>query len=210
MLIFDMDGTLWNTIDVTYKSANEIASRYEEVKPFDITIIEKGMGLSSLENTKNYMPYLNVDQALYYLNEIIENTIKLISNEGAKIYDGTIETLKKLSKKYKLAIVTNNKDEYVEVFFKNTGLKEYFNDYMGAATYKITKAEAIRKVVDRNSEKNNYYIGDIKKDMDAAKESGIIFIHAKYGFEPTLKSKYFINKITELQALIKSIEDTNV
>lgn len=210
MLIFDMDGTLWNTVNATYKSANEVASKYDDLKSFSIDTIEKGMGLSSIENTKNYMPYLDVDKALYYLDKMLENTIKIISNEGADIYEGTIDTIKLLSKKYKLAIVTNSIDEYVEIFFDKTGLKEYFTSYIGAGTYNITKAEAIKRVVNMNKEENNYYIGDIKKDMEATIEAGITFIHAKYGFEPTLETKYYINSIKDLENLINTIEDTNV
>lgn len=210
MLIFDMDGTLWNTVKATYKSANEIASEYDEVKPFSISTIEKGMGLSSIENTKNYMPYLDTNKALYYINKIIENTIKIISIDGADIYEGTIDTIKILSKKYKLGIVTNNKDEYVEIFLEKTGLKGYFTSYIGAASYNIAKSEAIKRVVTINKEDNNYYIGDIKKDMEATIEAGITFIHAKYGFEPTLKTKYYINSIKDLEKLINTIEDTNV
>lgn len=46
MLIFDMDGTLWDTTETTYEAANIVADRYEEVKPFEMVTIKRGMGLN--------------------------------------------------------------------------------------------------------------------------------------------------------------------
>lgn len=206
MLIFDMDGTLWNTANTTLKSSNQIADKYEEVKSFTIDTINNGMGLSFKDNVVNYFPYLDKDKGSKYLNELIGNTIRLIDEDGTDIYDGVIDVIKKLSKEYKLAIVTNNNNEYVELFFKVSGLESYFTDYLGAATYNITKAEAIKIIMNRNNESDSYYIGDIKKDLDSAREAKCTFIHAKYGFGPDLKTKYYINDIKELPDKLKRIK----
>lgn len=205
MLIFDLDGTLWETTRTTYLAANQVAKMYPEVKEISMDVIKKGMGLSSNENALNYMPYLEVSKGIEYLRKISEINFKLIGENGAHVYDGVCDSIKKLSSKYKLGIITNNYDEYVEMFFKCSGLKDYFCDYMGAATYKITKGEAIRRMVDRNNEPDSFYIGDIKKDMDSTYEAGIRFIHARYGFEPTLETEYFINDISDLEKLLDKI-----
>ena len=70
MIIFDLDGTLWDTIDATYKAANKISNKYDDIKLITIDTVKSGMGLSSVENAKNYMPYLNESKALNYLKEI--------------------------------------------------------------------------------------------------------------------------------------------
>ena len=205
MIIFDLDGTLWDTTMSTYKAANAIAEEYEEVKNISIDTIKKGMGLGKEENAKNYMPYLDIDKALYYADKIIEKNIEFINNGEAILYDGVYDTITNLSKKYRLGIVTNNKDEYAQTFLNTSNLKEYFTDYIGAASYGITKAEAIKRMIDRNKESNSFYVGDIKKDMESTNEAGIKFIHAKYGFEPNVISKYYINDITELEPLLEKI-----
>lgn len=205
MLIFDLDGTLWETTETTFLAANEVSKMYPEVKEISMDVIKKGMGLSSSENAKNYMPYLDVSKGIEYLRKISEINFSLIGEKGAHLYDGVIDVIKSLSKKYKLGIITNNYDEYVQMFFKCSGLKDYFCDYMGAATYKITKGEAIKRMVERNNEPNSFYIGDIKKDMDSTYEAGIKFIHAKYGFEPSLKTEYYIDDITDLDELLDKI-----
>ena len=205
MIIFDLDGTLWNTAETTLEAANKIAQKYDEVKEFNINTIENGMGLNAKENAENYMPYLEEKKRLEYLKEINNTTIEIIGKKGTMIYDGVKDTIKKLSKEYKLGIITNNNDEYVKLFFKTSGLQEYFCDYIGALTYSITKGEAIKNMIDRNSEPNSFYVGDIKKDMISTHEAGIEFIHAKYGFEPTLEAEYHINNIKDLEKLVHEI-----
>jgi len=205
MIIFDLDGTLWNTVDPTLEAANKVAKENTEVKKFSEKPIVDSMGLSRSEAAVIYMPYLSKRKAIKYMKEISEESVKIINKKGATLYKGVVTTIKKLSKKYKLGIVTNNTDEYAKIFIKTSKLGKYFSDYMGAATYDITKGEAIKEMCKRNKEPNSFYVGDIKKDMIATKEAGITFIHAKYGFEPNLNSKYSIDDIRNLEKLIKEI-----
>lgn len=205
MIIFDMDGTLWDTTLVTYEAANEIVSNYDELKPISMEQIIGGMGLNIEEVSKKYMPYIDLDKACKYELEIIKKNLEIIDEKGANIYDGVLDVIRKLSQKYKLGIITNNKDEYVESFFKTSNLKEYFADYIGTASYNITKADAIKIMVNRNNAMNNFYVGDIDKDMQAATEAGVGFIHARYGFGHDVDAKYYIDKFTDLEELLDGI-----
>lgn len=196
MIIFDLDGTLWETIDATYEAANIIVNKHDELKNISKETIIKGMGLGIEENEKNYMPYIELEQGIKYMKEISDKTSEIINEKNINIYNGVTETIKKLSNEYKLGIITNNRDNYAETFLKVSKLEQYFIDYMGAASYNITKGEAIKKMVMKHNEKENYYVGDIKKDQESTIYAGIEFIHAKYGFEPNLKSKLSIKKNT--------------
>ena len=203
MLIFDLDGTLWETVNTTFEAANSIVSKYKELKPITRQTVINGMGLSSKENAKNYMPYLKEKEGIKYLKEISELNFKMIRQKGANVYEGVINTIKLLSKTEKLGIITNSHNEYVEEFLNITKLKPYFIDYMGAASYNLTKGEAIKQMVEKHKDKDNFYIGDIKKDMLSSQYAGVKFIHAKYGFEPSLDFPYYINNISELTKIIK-------
>ncbi len=205
MLIFDLDGTLWETVDATLAGANAIAHKYEEVKPFTKDVIEGAMGLSKIDNARSYMPYLSDEKALYYLDLINDATFILMSKDNVKLYDGVVDTIKNLSKKYKLGIVTNNNTRYAEKFLEVSGLKDYFTDFLGAISVNKTKGETIKLMVERNNEPSSYYIGDIKKDMESTIEAGITFIHARYGFEPNLECEYHIDSIRELEGLLEKI-----
>ncbi len=202
MLIFDLDGTLWDTLTVTHQAAFNIHLKQDEIKTISIETVRFGMGLTFEENAKNYMPYLTKEKREKYLQEINNETIRLISIGDVKYYDGMIDVIKTLSKSYKLGIVTNNNDDYVKMFLKNTKLEREFVDFIGAGSYNIKKEEAIKRMIKRNRESINYYIGDTKKDMDASIGANVIFIHAAYGFDKNLISKYKIEDIRDLPSYL--------
>lgn len=205
MIIFDMDGTLWDTVDVSTEAAKKLSDNYIEVKEITKEQIKNGMGSSRKENGLRFMPYLDEDKRDFYMGKLNEFVVELLEEKGATLYEGVVETIKDLSKNYKIGIITNNNDKYVELFIRHANLNDYITDYMGASNHNISKAEAIKIVCDRNNEPNSYYVGDIKKDMDSTLEAGKIFIHARYGFEPDLKCEYHIDNIYELKDLIKKI-----
>ena len=100
MIIFDLDGTLWNTTATTLEAAREISSKYDELKEITLSQVQSGMGLSEKENAKNYMPYLEEDKGIYYLRMIDSLNREKIASKGASIYDGVADTIKHLSKNY--------------------------------------------------------------------------------------------------------------
>ena len=205
MIIFDMDGTLWDTVDVAVEAIQSVCDKYEEVKEISRETIQKGMGASRIENGYNFMPYLDADKRDFYMGKINEAVMNLISEKGARIYDGVIDTIKDLSKDYKLGIVTNNSDDYAKLFINFAGLEGYFTDYLGTAGKDISKTDAIRIMCERNNEPHSYYIGDINKDKLATSAAGQTFIHARYGFDPDLECDYHIDDISELKELLKKI-----
>lgn len=206
MIIFDLDGTLWNTTATTLEAAREISKKYDELKEITLSQVQSGMGLSEKENAKNYMPYLEEDKGIYYLRMIDSLNREKIAKEGATIYDGVKDTIKDLSKNYSLGIVTNSWDDYARTFLKLSKLEEYFTDYIGAASYGISKGEAIKRIIEKNGNEKSIYVGDIEKDKIAANEAGATFIHAKYGFGPNVECKYHILDIKNLEKVIENME----
>lgn len=206
MIIFDLDGTLWDTIDTTYQATMNITSNRKDIPKISKKTVKTGMGLTLSENAKHYMPTIAKEKREEILKEINEETIRLLKLGKTKFYMGMKKTLQKLSENYDLGIVTNNNDDYAKIFLETSNLKEYFKDYMGAASHDITKGEAIQLMINRNHQKEGYYVGDTKKDLEAAKEANVIFIHAKYGVDKKLSTPYSIKSIIFLPSLLKKIE----
>ena len=202
MLIFDIDGTLWEASEITMIAANIIADKYPEIPKVTIDDIDNVMGLGKTEIAQILMPNIELSKAIKYVELQTNKSLELINRDGAHIYDNVIDTIKYLSKKYKLGIITNNVDDYAKLFLNKSNLEKYFDDFIGNASYGISKSEAIKKMMIKNKVASACYIGDIKKDMQAATEANIDFIHAKYGFEPDLKCKIHINDIIELKDLL--------
>lgn len=204
MIIFDLDGTLWETTDATYEGANEICTKMK-IDSVSREKIANGMGMSFSEIAKYYMPKLDKDLREQIMEQIIAKTRKTILEKGANVYNGVNDVIINLSKKYKLGIVTNNNVEYVKAFLKVSNLENYFSCYMGTATYNLTKGDAIKKLLDDNNINKGIYVGDTEKDMIEAEKAGAIFIQAKYGFDKYLNTLYAINDIKELPEIINKI-----
>ena len=204
-ILFDLDGTLWEVADETYKSVNEVAKKYN-LKEVDINTIHSVFGLNRIESAKLYFPYLDIEKAIELMEEISTVNIRNLKEHGGNIYLHLEDVLKKIADKYKLFIVSNTgHSEYIEAFLHTSNLDKYFIDYIAASELKISKADGIKKIIQNYNIENAVYIGDTNKDMEAAKIANIPFIQARYGFGKDLKTEYYINSIEELPQIIKKI-----
>ena len=189
---------------ITFYSANEIAKRHG-LKSISRKTVSKVFGLNSKEVAQLYFPYLELDEAEKLENEITQFNSENLKKNGGDLYPNLEETLSKLKDKYDLFIVSNtSKDDYIEAFLDTSKTKDFFKDYIAASKTKLKKSEAIRKVMQRNNIKEAVYVGDTIKDLEAAQNAKVPFIHAKYGFGKDLETKYSINEIKELPRILDS------
>ena len=205
MIMFDLDGTLWDVTNTTYESANEIARKYNLNHEITIETITNTMGCNMEESAQNYMPYLQPEERLKIMQEMCEYNSQRLAQVGGTLYPNLEDVLKELKKRYKIAIVSNCGDGYIESFLSSSKLSNYFVDYMAAAKYKVSKADAIRKVMERNSISAAIYVGDTIKDYEASQGAEIEFIQAKYGFGDDLNTEYSIRDISELPKVLKNM-----
>ena len=205
MIIFDLDGTLWNTEDVSYEVVKEIVKKYDFLQEITKDTIAKTMGCTFAETAEMFMPYLEKEKREEILQEILDITAKKLTVVGGNLYEGLEEVLIELKKKYKLAIVSNCAAGYIESFLDSSNLRKYFGDFAAAAKMKVTKAEAIKAVLERNNITKAVYVGDTIKDLEASQGVEMDFIQAKYGFGQDLKTEYSVNEITELPNILNDM-----
>lgn len=204
-VIFDLDGTLWEVIDSTLKSANIIANKYN-LKEIDKDTVCKGFGLNKEESAKLYFPYIELNESIKFMDEISMTNIENLKNNGGNIYPNVKEVLKILTDKYDLYIVSNTAEiEYIRAFLKSANVDKYFKEYIAASSLNISKKDAIKKVICDNKIEKAVYIGDTKIDMEAAYANNIPFVHAKYGFGENLNTVYSISEIRELLDILKKV-----
>ena len=198
-IIFDLDGTLWNTVDSCLKATSFVKEEHSDITR-DVTIeqIESAMGKTSDEIINIYHGYLPREKGEEYANEAFNKNVENLLKEGGTLYPNTRDTIIKLSKKYKLYIVSNCVKGYIESFLNTSGLKDYFSDYESYGNTLLSKGENIKLVIDRNNLKNPIYVGDTKGDMEASNYAGIPFVYAAYGFGKVEGFDYKINDISEL------------
>ncbi|MBR3210483.1 MAG: HAD family hydrolase [Bacilli bacterium] len=204
-ILFDLDGTLWDSTKQTVISFHRIIKE-KNIEFISEERIKNNFGNNKEETIKNLFPNLSYQEGEKLLNEIDEDIIKNLNMSCDCIYEGVKEVLEKLHKDYQLFIITNNSHKtYIEAFLKGGNFSNFFKDYIAASAIPISKSEAIKKLMNENEIEKGIYVGDTKKDRDAAKAANVPFIQCLYGFGEDLKEIYKIDNIQELPECIKKI-----
>ncbi len=199
-LIFDLDGTLWDATEMICKTWNIILNEYPQVKREPITVEELThcMGLQLDIIGRKLFP----DTAEHLRVELMDKCCALeceyLAKFGGNLYPKLEETLKYLSDKYRLFVVSNCQEGYIESFFKGHNLGLYFTDYLSAGETGLSKGENNRLIIERNKLKSSVYVGDTQGDKQSADDASIPFVYAAYGFGKPDGYDYIIHKFSEL------------
>lgn len=203
-LIFDMDGTLWD-------SAANVAASWTEVleKQKDIDrIVTEGdiqsvMGLPMDEIAARLFSEVSPERQMEIMDACGRYENEYLRKHGGRLYDGVSETLEKLSGTHRLFIVSNCQSGYIEAFLEYYGFGKFFRDILCWGDTKASKGESIRILMQRNDITDAAYVGDIQGDCDSARYAGIRFIHAEYGFGDVTDKDARIGSFWELADLVE-------
>lgn len=198
-IIFDMDGTLVNFLDEMLVSWNLTCKKYGWDKIIEFEELKGCMGLNGHDIGVRLFPNINEDEATRRVEICSAEEITYFDEvKIGKTYIPNEQFLIDLSKKYKLFIVSNCLEGYIEIFLKKYNYNKYFIDSRNAANGK-TKAENIKDIVKEHKLKTPVYVGDTPKDLESSLEAKVEFIHAAYGFQKVDWNK----KISNLKDLLK-------
>ena len=198
-IIFDLDGTLWSTLDSCTEVLKEIKKRHKEItKDLTIDDVKDSMGLTFPETAKKFYGYLDKDLREKYAKEAIEENVKRLTIHGGILYKNVEEVIKELAKDYKLYIVSNCIEGYIESFLYSSKLEKYFLDFENNGRTGLSKGENIKLLMNRNHLSNSIYIGDTIKDKEASQYVNIPFVYASYGFGKVDNYDYKIDNISDL------------
>ncbi len=198
-IIFDLDGTLWDSRKEVCIAWNEVLKEYNISREVTVDDMTATMGMLLFDIGKTLFPDLDDDKIRRLIDASCHREIEYLTKNGAKLFDNLEMVLDKLSKKYKLFIVSNCNDGYIECFFASHKLDKYFTDYECPGRTGLNKAENNKLIIKRNNLQSPVYVGDTQGDCNSAKEAGIPFVYAKYGFGKDVKGyDYVIESIEEL------------
>ena len=184
-VIFDLDGTLLNTLDDLAAATNYALAQHalplrttEEVRCFIGNGIRKLIERAVPEGT----PQSEQEAVYATFNEYY----KLHCNDKTQTYDGIMELLDALRKAgVKTAIVSNKADYGVQAL-----TKQYFADKLDAACGErsgIAKKPApdmlfaVMKMLNATIE-TTIYVGDSDTDLATARNAGVACVGACWGF----------------------------
>ena len=183
-LLFDLDGTLWDSVDSICLSWNRVLERLAPRFAGQVTRprLIGCMGMLLPDIVKKLLPELPEGQMNGLLDGLLKEENDHVARHGGILYPRVPETLEILARDYPLFIVSNCQDGYIEAFFQAHGLGKYFTDYENPGRTGKPKGDNIALVVRRNGLRNPLYIGDTQGDCNAAAQAGVPFLHAAYGF----------------------------
>lgn len=209
-VIFDLDGTLLNTLDDLRDSLNDI-------------LIDKGYSPRSLEDVRRFVgngvrnlvrlsvpKHCSEEEVTFCLEEFKEHYKNNMQNK-TRPYNGIMELLLDLNRfNYKIGIVSNKYDAAVKSLAKT-----YFGNLIPVAIgesadikRKPAPDSVFMAIKELGSDlRNTVYVGDSETDVQTAKNAGIPCIAVTWGFRcrevlRAAGADYLIDTPKELLTLI--------
>ncbi|WP_036977662.1 HAD family hydrolase [Pseudobutyrivibrio sp. MD2005] len=204
-IIFDMDGTIWDNTPLFASSWERACKDMGYSVKFTQDTLKGLFGKTMTDIADACIPDENPEKryATLKLCEEYEMDDLAKSTENTT-YPGLEDTLKSLSKRVKLYIVSNCQSGYIETFLERSGLGYLFTDYICYGDNGLGKADNIKLIAKKNDIKTPVYIGDIQGDKDACDAAGVGFIWAAYGYGNQVDS--YVAKVDDITQLAEVIE----
>ena len=183
-LIFDIDGTLWDSRALVAEGFN-IQLRDEGLAHLctDVQTLTALFGKVSETIADVLFPSVPAPERYGLMQRCMaREQVYLQENECRIGYPKVKETLEILARKHRLFIVSNSETGYPDLCMEKLGIAHLFQ---GSLCYGLTgtcKGATIQKLMADHDITSACYIGDIQGDLEAAEQAGIPFIHCAYGF----------------------------
>lgn len=184
-VVFDLDGTLLNTLTDLHASVN-IALNHYGMPPRTMDEVRTFLGNGYLYLIAHCVPYNTPDEKVAEVLEYFEKYYYSHSMDTTCPYEGIPEVVGTLAKDgYKLAIVSNKGmaavKELAEHFFKNT-IKVAIGESSDVRRKPAPDAALLGMRLLGVSKEESLYVGDSEVDIATAKNAGIDCLSVSWGF----------------------------
>ena len=199
-LIFDIDGTLWDSrslvaegynIQLKAEGLDHLCVTAEDLKPLFGKVMTEiaDVLLGSIPGESRYDL---MERCMATENKYLEE------NQCRIGYPGVTETIAALSKKYRLFIVSNSQRGYPELTMEKLGLEPYIQGHLCFGDTGTSKGKTIRTLMEKYGITNCAYIGDTQGDYEATVEAGVPFFWCTYGFGTPMGYAARVDSFAEL------------
>lgn len=205
-VIFDIDGTLWDTRHHIVQIWNDTFESLGHGRPVTFERLSSLMGQPMEAFRDAFFPGMGCEaDGLMHAAEEAENAG--LETLGADcIYDGVQDVFRKLSVDHFIGIASNCQKGYIETFMRTAGVEEYVDDHIANGDTGLPKGENLKVLMERNGLDSGVYVGDTAGDMESAAFAGLDFIWCRYGFGTDVKKA----GIDSIGRLADVIDDSSV
>lgn len=214
-VLFDMDGTLLDTIDDINASVNYALEQAGlPAVSRDETRRAAGYGAIALIRTLSHEAFPVESEQFKCVYDAYAAHYRAHSNDRTRPYDGIMELLAGLKERgYKMAVVSNKGQDDVELL-----RQLYFADYLSCAVGRTDDrppkpapdmAYAALELLGGRAEQA-FYVGDSEPDAQIAKNAGCVGVSCLWGFRSreTLLAQhpaYLIERPAELLGIVDEL-----
>ena len=208
-LIFDIDGTLWDSRELVAQGYN-IQLRQEGYDHLCVTAEDflPLFGKVMTEIADVIFEELPPEIRYPLMERCMDTENKYLHQHPCQIgYPGVKQMMEQLAKSHRLFIVSNSQCGYPELCMDKLGLTSYISGHLCFGDTGTEKGETIRRLMQQHGITSAVYIGDTQGDLEAARQAGIPFVFAAYGFgtpeeyEAKIESPLQLVQLFEKEAL---------
>lgn len=202
-IIFDLDGTLADSIPVVIEIINELGviskkltrDDYEKAKDLTVKEIFKELGV----------PIWRAPGLLVRGRAALTQRI-----DEVPFFAGMDKVIHDLSRKHHLFVMSSNSLVNVQRFLEVHKIENSFQEIHGGVGI-FSKAKMLRRIVKERglNPSTTYYVGDEVRDVEAAKKAGLKSVAVTWGFngEKILKAHephFLVHTPEELRKIFRS------
>ena len=205
-LIFDIDGTLWDSRALVAEGYN-IQLRAEGYPHLcvDAEVLRPLFGKTMSAIADAILAEVEVPERYVLMERCMETENRYLAENECHIgYAGVAETLEALAKAYDLYIVSNAQCGYPELCMEKLGIDHLIKGHLCFGDTGTEKGQTILQLMHRHGITDAYYIGDTQGDYEATVEANIPFIWAAYGFG---NPEGFAAKLEDIRQLPQLMEN---
>lgn len=183
-LIFDIDGTLWDSRALVAEGYNR-QLRAEGLEALCITAedLRPLFGKVMTDIADALLGSIPMPERYALMERCMATENAYLRENPCHIgYPGVRETMEALSRRYRLFIVSNSQCGYPELCMEKLGIGNLIAGHLCFGDTGTEKGETIRTLMTRHHIRSAAYVGDTQGDCEAAQSAGIPFLWAAYGF----------------------------
>ena len=206
-LIFDIDGTLWDSRALVAEGYNiQLRAEGYDHLCVDAEILRALFGKVMTEIADAILAEIHVPERYALMERCMDTENRYLAENECNIgYAGVKETLEELAKDYRLFIVSNAQCGYPELMMDKLGIRQLFEGWMCFGDTGLPKGDTIRILMERYHIGDALYIGDTQGDLEASQRAGIPFVFCGFGFGAPVRWDARLEDFRQLPEVLKDL-----